>query len=113
MKKTLTITSAIQGAYILLMAASILLMALNRDNFLHSFRDFWYELGILLFLISIVSPIMPICLAVNTAVFCARRKATEPQRRWRYLALLILSPIVVTVAWVACGVLFVEITGGV
>ena len=52
-------------------------------------------------------------IAVNTAVFCARRKATEQKQRRACLALLILSPIVVTIAWMAFGVLFVEITGGV
>lgn len=113
MKKTFTVTTVIQAAYILVMAAAILLMFLTRDDFLHHYRDLGYELGSLLFMIAMISPVMPVCLAVNTAVFCARRKATEQKQRRACLVLLILSPIVVTIAWMAFGVLFVEITGGV
>jgi hypothetical protein len=113
MKKTFTVTTIIQAAYIVLMAAAILLMFLTRDDFFHNYRDLGYELGTLLFVIAMTSPVMPVCLAVNTAVFCARRKATEQKQRRACLALLILSPIVVTIAWMAFGVLFVEITGGV
>ena len=113
MKKTFTVTTVIQAAYILFMAAAILLMALTRDDFFHHYRNLGYELGSLLFMIAMISPVMPVCLAVNTAVFCVRRKATELKQRRACLALLILSPIVVTIAWMAFGVLFVEITGGV
>ena len=113
MKKTFTVTTVIQAAYIVLMAAAILLMFLTRDDFFHHYRDLGYELGSLLFMIAMISPVMPVCLAVNTAVFCARRKATEQKQRRVCLTLLILSPIVVTIAWMAFGVLFVEITGGV
>ena len=113
MKKTFTVTTVIQAAYILFMAAAILLMALTREEFLIRFRYFPYELGMLLSMIAMVLPVMPVCLAVNTAVFCARRKATEQKQRRACLALLILFPIVVTIAWMAFGVLFVEITGGV
>ena len=113
MKKTFTATAIIQVAYIMLMAAAILLIFLNRNDFFHNYRNLGYELGTLLFVISMISPVMPVCLAVNTAVFCARRKATEQKQRRACLALLILSPIVVTIAWMAFGVLLVEITGGV
>ena len=108
MKKTFTVTTIIQAAYIVLMAAAILLIALHVEESRTGF-----ELGSLLFSLAIVLPIMPVCLAVNTAVFCARRKATEQKQRRACLALLILSPIVVTIAWMAFGVLLVEITGGV
>ena len=113
MKKTFTVTTIIQAAYIVLMAAAILLMALTREEFLIRFRYFPYELGMLLSMIAMVLPVMPVCLAVNTAVFCTRRKAAELKQRQVCLALLILFPIVVTIAWMAFGVLFVEITGGV
>ena len=113
MKKTFTVTSVIQAAYIVLMAAAILLMFLTRDNFFHNYRDLGYELGTLLFVIAMISPVMPVCLAVNTAVFCARRKATEQKQRRVCLALLISSPMIVTVAWLVLGVLFVDMTGGV
>ena len=113
MKKTFTVTTVIQAAYILVMAAAILLMFLTRDDFLHHYRDLGYELGSLLFMIAMISPVMPVCLAVNTAVFCTRRKAAEVKQRRVCLALLIVSPILVTVAWLACGVLFVNLTGGV
>ena len=113
MKKTFTVTTVIQAAYIVLMAAAILLMFLTREEFLIRFRYFPYELGMLLSMIAMVLPVMPVCLAVNTAVFCARRKAVELKQRRVCLALLILFPIVVTIAWMAFGVLFVEITGGV
>ena len=108
MKKTFTVTTVIQAAYILFMAASILLIALDAEDSRTGF-----ELGSFLFSLTVVSPVMPVCLAVNTAVFCVRRKATELKQRRACLALLILSPIVVTIAWMAFGVLFVEITGGV
>ena len=113
MKKTFTVTTVIQAAYILFMAAAILLMALTREEFLIRFRYFPYELGMLLSMIAMVLPVMPVCLAVNTAVFCARRKAAELKQRRVCLALLIVSPILVTVAWLACGVLLVNLTGGV
>lgn len=113
MKKTFTVTTVIQAAYILVMAAAILLMFLTRDDFLHHYRDLGYELGSLLFMIAMISPVMPVCLAVNTAVFCARRRAAELKQRRVCLALLIVSPVLVTVAWLACGVLFVNLTGGV
>ena len=113
MKKTFTVTTIIQAAYIVLMAAAILLMFLTRDDFLHHYRDLGYELGSLLSMIAMISPVMPVCLAVNTAVFCARRKATEQKQTRVCLTLLILSPILVTVAWLACGVWFVGLTGGV
>lgn len=113
MKKTFTVTTVIQAAYILVMAAAILLMALTREEFLIRFRYFPYELGMLLSMIAMVLPVMPVCLAVNTAVFCARRKAVELKQRRVCLALLISSPILVTVAWLACGVLIVNLTGGV
>ena len=113
MKKTFTVTTVIQAAYILVMAAAILLMFLTRDDFFHHYRDLGYELGSLLFMIAMISPVMPVCLAVNTAVFCARRRAAELKQRRVCLALLISSPVLVTVAWLACGVLFVNLTGGV
>ena len=113
MKKPFTVTTIIQAAYILVMAAAILLMFLTRDDFFHHYRNLGYELGSLLFMIAMISPVMPVCLAVNTAVFCARRKATELKQRRVCLALLIVSPILMTVAWLACGVLFVNLTGGV
>ncbi len=113
MKKTFAVTAAIQAAYILLMVASILLMLLQRDNYLHSFRDFGYELGMLLLLCAWVTPVMPVCLTVNTVLFCSHHRATDPRKKWQRLAMLILPPVMVTVVWVACGVLFVEITGGV
>ena len=108
MKKTFTVTTIIQAAYIVLMAAAILLIALHVEESRTGF-----ELGSLLFSLAIVLPIMPVCLAVNTAVFCARRKATEQKQRRVCLTLLILSPILVTVAWLACGVWFVGLTDGV
>ena len=108
MKKTFTVTTVIQAAYILFMAASLLLIALNVEVSRTGF-----ELGSLLFSLAVVSPVMPVCLAVNTAVFCTRRKAAELKQRRVCLALLIVSPILVTVAWLACGVLFVNLTGGV
>ena len=113
MKKTFTVTTVIQVTYVLFMAAAILLMFLTRDDFFHHYRDLGFELGSLLFMSAMISPVMPVCLAVNTAVFCARRKAAEQKQRRACLALLILFPIVVTIAWMAFGVLFVEITGGV
>ena len=108
MKKTFTVTTVIQAAYILFMAASILLIALDAEDSRTGF-----ELGSFLFSLAVVSPVMPVCLAVNTAVFCARRKAAELKQRRVCLALLIVSPILVTVAWLACGVLLVNLTGGV
>ena len=108
MKKTFTVTTVIQVTYVLFMAVALLLIALNVEDSRTGF-----ELGSLLYYLAVVSPVMPMCLAVNTAVFCARRKATEQKQRRACLALLILSPIVVTIAWMAFGVLFVEITGGV
>ena len=108
MKKTFTVTTIIQAAYIVLMAAAILLIALHVEESRTGF-----ELGSLLFSLAIVLPIMPVCLAVNTAVFFARRKATEQKPRRVCLTLLILSPILVTVAWLACGVWVVNLTGGV
>ena len=113
MKKTFTATAIIQAAYIVLMAAAILLIFLNRNDFFHNYRNLGYELGTLLFVISMISPVMPVCLAVNTAVFCARRRETEQKQRRMCLTLLILSPVVVTLAWMTFGFLFVEITGGV
>ena len=108
MKKTFIVTTVIQAAYILFMAASILLIALDAEDSRTGF-----ELGSFLFSLTVVSPVMPVCLAVNTAVFCARRKAAELKQRRVCLALLIVSPILVTVAWLACGVLLVNLTGGV
>ena len=108
MKKTFIVTTVIQAAYILFMAASILLIALDAEDSRTGF-----ELGSFLFSLAVVSPVMPVCLAVNTAVFCARRKAAELKQRRVCLALLIVSPILVTVAWLACGVLLVNLTGGV
>ena len=108
MKKTFTVTTVIQAAYILFMAASLLLIALNVEVSRTGF-----ELGSFLFSLAVVSPVMPMCLAVNTAVFCTRRKAAELKQRRVCLALLIVSPILVTVAWLACGVLLVNLTGGV
>ena len=108
MKKTFTVTTVIQAAYILFMAAALLLIALNVEDSRTGF-----ELGSFLFSLAVVSPVMPVCLAVNTAVFCARRKAAELKQRRVCLALLIVSPILVTVAWLACGVLLVNLTGGV
>ena len=72
----------------------------------------WMEMQEIIDFIAI-SESTPGPIAVNTAVFCARRKATEQKQRRACLALLILSPIVVTIVWMAFGVLFVEITGGV
>ena len=108
MKKTFVVTTGIQIAYVLFMAVSLLLIALNVED-----SETGFELGSLLFSLAVVSPVMPVCLAVNTAVFCAWRKGNEGKRRCVYLALLIVSPILVTVAWLACGVLFVNLTGGV
>ena len=112
MKKTFTVTTVIQAAYVLFMAAVILLMALTREEFLIRFRYVPYELGMLLSMIAMVLPVMPVCLAVNTAVFCARRTVAGLKQRRVCLALLISSPILVTVAWMAFGVLFVHLTGG-
>ena len=108
MKKTFTVTTVIQVTYVLFMAAALLLIALNVEDSRTGF-----ELGSFLFSLAVVSPVMPVCLAVNTAVFCARRKAAELKQRRVCLALLISSPILVTVAWLACGVLLVNLTGGV
>ena len=108
MKKTFTVTTVIQVTYVLFMAAALLLIALNVEDSRTGF-----ELGSFLFSLAVVSPVMPVCLAVNTAVFCARRKAVELKQRRVCLALLIVSPILVTVAWLACGVLIVNLTGGV
>ena len=108
MKKTFTVTTVIQVTYVLFMAAALLLIALNVEDSRTGF-----ELGSFLFSLAVVSPVMPVCLAVNTAVFCARRKAAELKQRRVCLALLIVSPILVTVAWLACGVLLVNLTGGV
>ena len=108
MKKTFTVTTVIQAAYILFMAASLLLIALDAEDSRTGF-----EFGSFLFSLAVVSPVMPVCLAVNTAVFCARRKAVELKQRRVCLALLISSPMIVTVAWLVLGVLFVDMTGGV
>ena len=108
MKKTFTVTTVIQVTYVLFMAAALLLIALNVEDSRTGF-----ELGSLLYSLAVVSPVMPVCLAVNTAVFCARRKAIEQKQRRVCLALLILSPFLVTIAWMACGILVVRITGGV
>ena len=108
MKKTFTVTTVIQVTYVLFMAAALLLIALNVEDSRTGF-----ELGSFLFSFAVVSPVMPVCLAVNTAVFCARRKAVGLKQRRVCLALLIVSPILVTVAWLACGVLIVNLTGGV
>ena len=108
MKKTFIVTTVIQVTYVLFMAAALLLIALNVEDSRTGF-----ELGSFLFSLAVVSPVMPVCLAVNTAVFCARRKAVELKQRRVCLALLIVSPILVTVAWLACGVLIVNLTGGV
>ena len=113
MKKTFTVTTVIQAAYILVMAAAILLIALRHDAFSHDHQDFWFDFGTKLFTFFAIFPVMPVCLSVNTVVFCARRKITELKQRRVCLSLLILSPIIVTVAWMASIYLLVAITGGV
>lgn len=100
---TFVVTGIIQAAFLLAYALSLLFI-----------RYFQNDFNLIISCLLIIAPVMPICFSMNFSELTYARgengKGKKEAAKWLYV---ILSALIMLVAWIIYGALWVSITGGV
>ena len=114
MKKTLTVTSVIQGVYCLLMLTSMALLGVYHFQYGAPYAEICFKIGAVLFAGSVFGILIPMaCEITNTVIFFVRLKGMTVREIIVSACLIGAWGLLATILLLASIVVFVSVTGGV
>ena len=114
MKKTLTVTSIIQGVYCLLMLISMVLLGVYHFRYGEPYAEICFRIGALLFAGSVFGILIPMaCEVTNTVMFLVRLSRMTRRQIVTVACIILAWGILAVLLLLASIVVFVSTTGGV
>ena len=114
MKKTLTVTSVIQGVYCLLLMISMALLGVYHLRYGAPSAEPCFKIGAVLFAGSVFGTLIPMaCEITNTITFFVRLRHMSPRQIVTGACIILSWGILSVLLLLAAIVVFVSVTGGV